>query len=562
MISIWGMEQIDSPLVRFSLNSQRGRRVVARVSGLKGVSRVRVWPFLIVLVVFSIVSLTRLIQLTVVEGAYRRDLADENRVFGVRRAAARGVLFDRNGDALVTNAPLYKRQVPDTTVAQAAFESITKDEAVALSHNSGERIFFDVSRTYLCGRACATLLGYMSEVDGAMLQEFGTDYVLGDYAGMYGIEKMYERELRGVPGSELLEVDAAGSLVREMGVSEPVAGTSLHLTVDTGLQRVLYDAFDGRIGAAIAQVPQTGEVLALVSSPSFDPNNVADSLSEPDSPFFNRAIGGRYPPGSTFKIVTAVAALEDTQVDGSTSYVDTGEVRVGTYRYGNWFYDQYGRTDGEVDMVKALQRSNDIYFYKVSEEIGPDLLASWARDMGYEDAGGLEGLGSIPGLIPDPSWKERTKGERWFLGNTYHMSIGQGDVLASPLHVNRMMGAIAAGGVLCDPLVLKRDIGQRSCVQLNLSEMTLDLIHEGLVKACQSGGTGAPFFRYSPQVACKTGTAQQGGEDDLAHAWFTVYAPADNPEIALTVLLEGAGSGSEVAGPVALEGIKYWMDKR
>jgi len=276
-------------------------------------------------------------------------------------------------------------------------------------------------------------------------------------------------------------------------------------------------------------------------------------------PFFNRPLGGVYPPGSVFKMVTAVAGLEEGVIDATSLIRDSGEIRIGDYRYGNWYYDDYGRTEGEIDIVRALRRSNDIFFYRLGEMVGAEALASWARILGYESTGGLEYLGAVAGTIPDPLWKERVKGERWFLGNTYHMAIGQGDVLVSPMQVNRMTAALAARGVMCPPLLRQSEVGRQSCEQLNLSEETLELVIEGMRQTCESGGTAFPLFGFEPVLACKTGTAQQGGLDHLPHAWFTVFAPLHDPQIAITVLVEEGGQGSEVAAPVAREGLEYFF---
>jgi penicillin-binding protein 2 len=547
----------DKPNFAGSIAHHRVNRWFAPAP-LSSASRVRVWPFVVLSFVVGILLFGRLAQLTVVEGSYRREMADSNRVIALRRAAARGILFDRNQQPLVVNVPIYKRQVPNTTVMQGMFEELTHTEAVELSQNSGERVFFDLKRDYTCGTACATLVGYAAEVDTHDLAN-NSGYLPGDLIGKAGLERYFERELRGEPGSEMVEVNAKGEMVREIGENYPQAGMDMTLTVDKGLSEVLIKALADRPGAAVAQVPQTGELLALISTPTYDINRVADFLNRDDMPFFNRAIGGAYPPGSIFKIVTAVAGLEEEIIDGEATYEDTGEIVIDQYRYGNWYYDEYGRTEGNVGVVDALRRSNDIFFYKLGGDIGPDTLASWARLFGFESTAGLERLGAVAGTIPDPAWKERTKGERWYLGNTYHMAIGQGDVLVTPLQLNRMVGAVAANGSLCPVILRSGDVGQKPCEQLNLNTQALTLVKEGLLKACQPGGTGVPFFDYEVEVACKTGTAQDGGEDDLPHAWFSAYAPAQNPEIVVTVLLEHAGQGSEKAAPVALEAMEYWF---
>lgn len=544
------------PVNRLEMNQAKTRWGGIGFNG----TRLRVWPFLSLVMVGVLVLVTRLFQLTLVEGAYQRDRADSNRSVAIRLTAPRGVLLDRYGTALVRNVPYYKRQVPGTTIHQAQFEPLTKEAVLGLAvADQGERIFYDLKREYPCGRACAPWLGYTGEVNKEELLKLGADYLVGDSLGKAGLEKFYEADLRGVPGQEIIEVGADGHEVRTIGQASAQPGRDIKLSLDAGLQTYIYNLLAGKKGAVVAQVPQTGEILALVSSPAFDPNQVGGSLAEPDEPFFNRAIAGAYPPGSVFKIVTSIAALESGQVKGDTLFEDAGEIVIGPYRYGNWYFDQYGGTEGSINIVRALQRSNDIFFYKAGEVTGADTIAEWARLLGFDSDGGLAGLGAVSGTIPDPQWKEKVKGEKWFLGNTYHMAIGQGDVLTTPLQVNRMTGAVAANGVLCPVVISPDQPGKTACAQLNWQEPTLVLVKEGLLKACQSGGTGVPFFKAPYQAACKTGTAQQGGETALPHAWFTVYAPYDQPTIALTVMMEHAGQGSEVAAPLARAAVDYWL---
>lgn len=519
-------------------------------------SRIRRWPVLSLVIIVGFLLGIRLVQLTIIEGSWRRAKADENRILTLPVMAPRGVLTDRGGTPLTRNIPIYRRQVPGTTPAQLQFETVSREQVLTLLANPSERISYDVSRDYPCGQACSALVGYVSEVTDPTTQQ---GYRLGELAGKVGAERAFERYLRGQPGEEYLEVNASGKAVRTVGMKEPQSGSNVRLSVDAGLTQILYDAFEGKPGAAVALSPNTGEVLALVSSPSFDPSNLGASLAMQDQPFFNRAVAGAYAPGSTFKIVTALAALEEGKISSTTQFEDTGELTIGEYRFGNWLYDEHGRTEGSVNVVRALARSNDIFFYKIGEAVGAEKLAEWAGLMGYGKSWEMTSWGESMGLVPSPKWKQEKRGEKWYLGNTYHMSIGQGDVLATPLQVTVMTAAVASRGVVCPPHIKADD--KPVCQQLNLHEGTIDILSKGMVEACQRGGTGAPFFDFSPQVACKTGTAQQGGEKDLPHAWFTVYAPAENPTIALTVLVEKGGQGSQVAAPIAKKAIEYWLGK-
>ena len=549
---------------RFTLTRVRQQQSAVRVTNwqqsvLKSQqSRVRLWPFTIALIVMGVVTVSRLAQLTVVEGAYFRTRADNNRIISVRTTAQRGVFYDRHQKPLVRNLPAFKRQVPGTTLAQGLFESITKEEALALTGES-QRMYYDITRDYVCSRACALLLGYVAQVDPQSLLELNNDYIFGDSVGKSGLEKVFEKQVRGEPGNQLVEVDARGQVERVLGENQSIPGIDIATTLDVSLQELAHELMASYSGAVVALEPKSGNVLAMMSAPAFDPNNIALGLQESNQPFFNRALAGVYPPGSVYKVVTSVAALESGKITADTLFQDSGEIRVGEFSFGNWLYSEHGRTEGAVNVVKALQRSNDIYFYRAGEQIGPNLMAEWSTMFGLGTAPNISGLIGAAGTIPTPKWKEKTKGERWYLGNTFHMSIGQGDVLVSPTQIAMMMSAIANDGTLCPPKLVRNQQEVAGCTQLNLSEQTLQVVQEGLVAACKPGGTGAPFFASEYEVACKTGTAQQGGEEALPHAWFTVYAPVKDPEIVVTVLAERAGQGSQVAAPVAKRLLDWWF---
>jgi len=460
--------------------------------------------------------------LTLAEGAGARLRADGNRVEMKRLPAPRGIIYDRNGEAVTRNVPGAE---PDK-----------------------------IKREYSDGVSLAHLLGYVGE----------SGEELGRIEGMMGVEKWQDDKLRGSDGAEIIETGADGSILRKLGRSEPVAGETVKLTVDGGLQRRIMAAMGGRTGAVVVSVPDTGEILGLVSSPSFDPGRVSEFINDEASPMFNRATAGLYPPGSVFKLVTAVAGLEEGKLTGLTEIEDTGEIRVGEFRYGNWYFDQYGRKEGRINIVKALGRSNDIFFYQVGQMVGAQGLADWAKRLGLGESLALGWAAEASGLVPDPAWKETVKGERWFLGNTYHMAIGQGDLGVTPLQINMLTGAIGNGGKLCKPQIIFDDQFSISnnCGDLRISQETLELISQGMVTSCATGGVAFPLFDFIPSVACKTGTAQHGGEETLPHAWITVLAPVDNPEVAVTVLLEAAGEGSYEAAPVAREILEYWFHQR
>ncbi len=407
--------------------------------------------------------------------------------------------------------------------------------------------------------ATSPLVGYLSEVTATEVGcRVGLCYSPGSVIGRAGLEQVYEATLRGRDGGRLVEKDARGATVRELGSNQAEEGTELKLAIDSRLQEIMYQALGGRAGSAVALDLQ-GKVLGLVTSPAYDPNNLTPYLADTKNLyFFNRAISGTYPPGSVFKLVTSIAGLMEGAITKETEFEDTGEIRVGEYRYGNWYFDQYGRKEGSITLTRALARSNDIYFYRVGELLGVDKLVKWARELGLGEVTGIELAGERAGLVPDELWKERQTGEKWFLGNTYHMAIGQGDLLVTPLQVARMT-LTAVTGRLCQVSLLAST--NPECRDLGIKTEYLTLVREGMRQACATGGTAYPFFNATPYVVCKTGTAQHAGQlsdKDKPHAWITVAYPGENPEMIVTVMLESAGEGSAEAGPVAREILEEW----
>ena len=412
-----------------------------------------------------LVLLVRLVWLTLVKGEEFKARADGNRVEIRQLQAPRGVIVDRNGEKLAINVPGKDRD--------------------------------QVERKYIYGSILSHVLGYGGE----------SDQVIGRIEGKMGVEKWLDEKLRGEDGAEIVETGASGEVLRSLGRREPVAGEEVKLTIDLGLQRKVVEAVGDRKGGVVVTT-SGGEILALVSSPSFDPEKVVEAVADEDKPLFNRVVGGAYPPGSVFKLVTAVAGLEEGKITDATEIEDTGEIRIGQFRYGNWYFDQYGRKEGLLNIVGALKRSNDIFFYQVGQLVGVERLADWARRFGLGQKLNLGWGVETAGLVPDQTWKEKIKGERWFLGNTYHMAMGQGDITTTPLQINLMTQAVATGR-LCRPRLVLGE--EEKCEDLKISQQTLDLVRQGMEAACSQGGTGFPFFDFEPKVACQTGTAQPGG---------------------------------------------------
>ena len=576
----------------------------------------------------------RLVDLTVIHGHMYRELADSNRTKELIRHAPRGVLLDRTGKPLVANIPQYRLLKPceGKTDGTECVSYISEAEGNALQTSGlpkGDFLEVDYERHYLYPDVMSHVLGYVNELSPTELSdEYYTlrGYQTGDKIGRVGAEEVFEDRLRGRNGKELVEVDASGKISRVLGVDPEIAGENIQLSIDANLSQIVTDAFPKEYkGAVVVSKPSTGEILAMYSNPTFSSSAFSlgmtqdaytNLINNPDQPMFNRAIGGVYPPGSTFKIVTSMAGLEENAITGDTTVEDTGVIKIGAFSFPNWFFIQYGRTDGIVTVVKALQRSNDIFFYKVGEWLGITKLSVWAKKVGIGKPLGIELPGEASGLAPDPAWKNtqfqtpldlEQHNNEWYLGDTYHAAIGQGYVLTTPLQVNAWTNIIANGGKLCKPTILKCQPGtncQKNCTDLKLKSETLSLITTGMRAACDTGGTGWPFFNFSVKkssiaggdttasssgamvrvpVACKTGTAEFGGVDaSTTHAWFTIFAPlpadktgvssssptdtsqttiSGDPDISVTVLLEGAGEGSDKAAPIAKKILEEWFSR-
>ncbi len=522
--------------------------------------------FLLGIVLLFIIILARLFQLTVVKGDYYRRLSEQNRIKELLIEPERGEIRDRKGFIVAKNIPA----------------DVKKND---------ERI--KSKRIYENGEVVAPLVGYRQIADK---NDFKNDNCiiplqLGDKTGKKGVEKLYDCDLRGRYGKKLIEIDAKGKYLRTFGVIPSENGKSIRLSFDLDLQKKAYELIKNRKAAAVGVDPKTGKILFLASSPSFDPQVFEDTKNEviqsyftdEKKPLFNRVTEGVYPPGSIFKLVLAAGALEEKTIDEKTLVEDAGVVEAGPLKFGNWYFLQYGKTEGMVDVVKAIRRSNDIFFYKTGEGLGPDNIRKWAGILGYAKETGI-GLSETEGLIPSPFWKKETLKDRWYTGDTYNMSIGQGYIGTTPLQTVMTTSVFANGGYLCKPKLLKDEAPD--CKKLSISQKNLNLIREGMKQACSTGGTGWPLFDfkivdkiipsenrestlgakiiYKPiQTACKTGTAESTQvKTGAPHAWITVFAPFDNPQIALTVLIEEGGQGSDVAGPIAKEILRAYFERR
>lgn len=559
-------------------------------------TRLYLIPLTLAAVVFLVVC--RLIYLQIIQGNYYRGLSEQNRIKTIVIHAPRGVIFDRWGKPLVYNVPGFRQKVGDKT------KLIGQEEAIKLIAQGEKNLEIDSLREYPYKDAVAHLLGYVGQLSQDELKTLKfANYRAGDVVGKTGIEWEYEGFLKGEDGRQLAEIDSSGKVVRKLGETDPVPGRNIKLTIDSEIQKRGYRAMEKvKKGALIASTP-TGAILALISKPSFDPNlftlgqdykvsklstykSVSEALSDDSTqPFLNRAISGLYPPGSTFKLITAAAGLQDKAIDTSYTVKDTGIVRVGEFSFANWYFTGYGRTEGDVNVIKAIKRSNDIFFYKLAEKVGHEKLSKMAREFSIDKTLGIDIAGEEKGLVPTEGWKRENIGEDWFLGDTYHYGIGQGYLLATPLQVNSWAQVIANGGTLYRPHILK-NLGVKPVNKNFLDKKTIEPIRQGMIESCAPGGVAWPLFEFRVKnselridgrnvlkvatgsadlrqvvVACKTGTAQHGGENIMPHAWITLFAPAYDPQIVITVLAEESGEGSNVAAPIAKEILEEWFSR-
>ncbi len=546
----------------------------------------------------------RLVYLNLVRGGEYQAMAERNSLRSLVLVAPRGIIYDRFGEPLVQNEPSLDAVIIPNDLPQditqrnqvlerakdffepenELWESLVKrletkslqpvlvrshiDQGLIVKFLTERKQFPGIvlmksaEREYVDGKIFSHLLGYEGKIrpeEYAELKDKG--YLMTDAIGKQGVERSYESDLRGVHGKQLIEVDALGEVKKELGVVPPQKGNDLLLTIDAGLQREAYRIMEESLGKAnlkkgalIALDPRSGAIRALVSFPSYDNNLFSGGISSaayselannPDKPLFNRSIAGEYPPGSTIKPILAGAALAEGIVSPETSIESRGGIRVGRFFFGDW------KAHGFTDLRRAIAVSSDVYFYSIgggygnTSGLGIDRMRQYEERFGWGKKTGIDLPGEQDGFLPTPKWKEDRFGERWYIGDDYNSSIGQGYVTATPLQVLNATAAIANGGVLYQPRVVEA-VQSGSGEQLKktsiianekiLSTDILRIVREGM-RETVTEGTAQSLNELSVAVAGKTGTAQFGGEKQT-HGWFTSFAPYEDPELAVVVLVE------------------------
>lgn len=569
----------------------------------------------------------RLWFLQVINGQKYRTLSENNRIHLQRLTPYRGRILDRNGELLVDNLPSFNLYIIPEDIQDK--EKLLKDlkklinldpEEVEkrLKKESGAYAFQSVlikknmsrdelaiiqthlfnlpgvmtdpkpRRSYLYGDFAAHIIGYLGEISEKELASGQyTDNISGDYIGKVGVEGKWQKELNGTKGEKYVEVDAAGRQLQVVSKESAVSGQNISLTIDKNLQASAEAMLEGKSGAIVAMDPSNGEILAMASAPSFDPNIFITGIdktewnrltSGKDYPLQNRALSGQYPPGSVFKIVMALAGLEEGAITPEESTLCTGSYPFGNRDYRCWKSGGHGT----VDLHKALMESCDVYFYKLGRKLGIEKIAYYARMCGLGEKTEIGLDAEKPGLIPDNEWKLKKYGVSWQPGETISASIGQSFVLVTPIQAARLISVIFNGGKVYQPKIVKwvgdennRDYSEPVLLrELNVDKKNLELIKSALTDVVnEQGGTGSSARLKGVTVAGKTGTAQvitlekekeleEGSElsdryED--HAWFVGIASDEDPRIAVAVIIEHGGHGGSAAAPYAKELIRKYL---
>ncbi len=574
----------------------------------KSQGKVRIIGY-ILLAGFAIV-LVRLWQLQILQGSAFRKISESNRLRVIGVPAPRGIIFDRNRIPLVKNVHYFcaslipsefnSDNLPSLAkllnvgeaelekrirrTEQSPFTPVRLKEGLSLKEVSyiearrsdfpGLMIEIEANRGYLFGSTGAHLIGYLGKMSPKQSNdpEF-RDVPPNAFIGQWGVEKLFDKKLRGIAGQRVIEIDALGREIRLLLEKPPVKGEDLTLSIDIALQSESEKAFQGRPGALVALKPDTGEILGYVSSPSFDPNKFAkgitydewESLSKDKNlPMLNRAIQSQYPPGSTFKIIMAIAGLEEGVITDSTKVDCRGGISYGRWRFGCWRKTGHGT----IPLHRALVESCDVYFYDVGKRLGIDKIYAYATKFGLGKETGIPLGAEKKGLIPSTKWKMETRKAQWYLGETFVNSIGQGYVSTTPVQMAVMMSAVSNGGKVYKPTILK---GARPELVMNTGVRpdTIEKVKDGLKGVVnEPGGTGWVAKSNVTTIGGKTGTAQVVGirkeskflsEKFRDHAWFVAFAPVDKPEVAMSVLVEHGGHGGTAAAPIAKKAIEAYM---
>ncbi len=611
-------------------NKQRNNPTA--LGSLVNTKAMNVW--LVIVALGLLILFGRTAYLQILQGDHFSAIAEGNRIRVRDIKAGRGVIYDRHRNLLVENVSAFSLAVipvdlPKTDIERQSLvtelskistktsaeiynlikqqspysyrplilqENLSNEQAILTEILSGRYpgvVLWSASyRHYLptSGQpSWSHLLGYTGKIEEEKLQEYlAAGYLIDDYTGKAGIELSYEAQLKGVNGKEQVEVDASGETKEILALQKAVPGNNLVLTIDSDLQQIVETSLRRMLqinhkqrGAAVVLDPKSGEVLALVSWPAFDNNLFSRGISQddfnkllndPDKPLFSRVISGEYPSGSTFKLIVGAAALEEGIVTANSGFNSVGGITVSRWFFPDWKAGGHGWTN----IYKAISESVNTYFYLVGGGY-QDFIGLWierikqyAQEFGLSRPLGIDLPNEADGFLPSQAWKEETKKESWYIGDTYNLSIGQGDILVTPLQVAAWTSVFANGGTLYRPYVVKEilnpnndevDAIKPTVLNSNfISSENIQTINRGLRQAVLTGSAKS-LYTLPLAAAAKTGTAQWSSQKEN-HAWATAFAPYDNPQVVVTVLVEEGGEGSSVAIPVIYEILQWWSENR
>jgi penicillin-binding protein 2 len=580
--------------------------------------------------VFAILFI-RLFYLQIIQGDEFRRLSENNSIRLQSVDAPRGLIFDAAGRLLVDNRPSFDlsiipkdaKPLEETVRKLSQYLNVPAEEFLKkFKSGNGRRSYkpillkqdigrnamaavevhkFDLPgvvtsiravRHYLNLQRASHLIGYLGEINAKELQNDRYKACKsGDYIGKFGVEKAYENRLRGKRGGRQVEVNVKGQVVRVLKTVDAQPGLNLYLTIDLTLQKRAEELLSDRAGAVVAMDPNTGDILVMASNPAFDQNDFVSGLSHaqwnalisnPNRPMENKAVQAEYPPASTYKIITAIAALEEGHIDETTKVYCPGHMAFGDRIFHCWKKGGHG----EVDIYRALAESCDVYFYQAGLAVGVDKLAEYARAYGLGSPTGIRLGNEAHGLIPTSDWKMRRLGRSWQKGETLNVAIGQGYNLSTPLQMLVLISAIGNGGTRFEPQIVKhistadgitvKEVQPVVKGRLNISSKTMEIVKKGLWEAVNGDrGTARGIRLKHIPISGKTGTAQlvarkEPNENEaeteealdamhLPHAWFVAYAPSENPQIAVAVIVEHGEHGSTAAAPIAKEIISAYL---
>ncbi len=523
----------------------------------------------------------------VIQGGHFYGLSLKNYIRIIQQEPYRGRIYDRNHDVIVDNTlsfdvviipqevkdkeglfkrladilsldkglllKNYKKEYLNAFKPVPIVKAVSKTDAIRIEEAKldlpGVAIELNSQRTYPHAFSCCHVIGYMGEIDRSRitrLKEYGYD--IKDKVGFCGIEEQYDIYMRGEKGGQQIEVDSLGRQVRMIGFKPPVAGKDIQLTIDLELQQIADDFLKGKKGAIVVLDVNNGEILVMSSAPAFDPNIFIERndkkalnyvLTSSDAPLFNRAISGQFPPGSIFKVVTALAAFKEKDIFSSLTYECSGKMKIGNRFFKCW------TTHGPEDFYSAMAHSCDVYFYHLGLIAGVDALATMARDFGLGSITGIDLSHEAAGFVPNRMWKRMAKLEGWYDGDTANFSIGQGYVLTTPLQIARLMAAFSNGGYLVNPHVIKK-IGDESFKEKEPKKIKVDnqglmLVRKSLrLPVSSEDGTAHDLDIEGMQICAKTGTAEVYNKE--SHGWVAGFFPQLKPRYAFCVFLENIGS--------------------